>query len=111
MPRTKKTKLTPDQADELEQLITDYLTPEGFGNPWRDISDLLRQVGCPKDVTAGIKARCESIADDARILEEEISRGNAEVVAEGCKSLDEYLGKRFNVSLIRNRKYHWMVWS
>lgn len=111
MPRIAKTKLTPDQADELEQLISDYLAPEGFGNPWRDISDLLRQVGCPKEVTAGIKARCESIADDARILEQEITRGNAMSVAEGCQHLDEYLSKRFNVNLPRKRQYRWMVWS
>ena len=109
MPTTKKTTLSNDVADELEQLITEYLQPEGFGSPLRDITDLLRGVACPKDVQAGLKMRLESLAEDFKFLENELTRGNAETVAEGCKHLDEYLGKRYNVTMPGKRVFKWMV--
>jgi|SRR5579871_3054317 len=115
MSKTKKTTITQDQAEELESLIGDFLAPDphGFGNPKRDIQDLLRSVGAPKDVVGHIFLQCQTIIEDVKCLEDEITRGNAETVADGCKHLDEYLEKVFVVtpSRGRGRVYKWAVWS
>lgn len=106
----KKTTLTRDQAAELEEMLGDAVTYRRFGDPKRDIRDLLRQVGCPKDVTAALLMRVESIMEDVKYLEQEVTRGNAESVVDGFKALDAYLAKRFNVTMPRkNQAYRWMV--
>ncbi len=109
----KKIPLTREAAGELEELIGDYCAPDpnGFGNPKRDITDLLRQAGAPKDVITGIVSRMDGIVEDVKCLEEELTRGNAEAVVDGCKRLDEYLAKHFTVPMPRKREYVWAVWS
>lgn len=110
----KRTILTIDQADELESAIGDFLSPDqhGFGNPKRDIQDLLRQVGTPKEVVGSLFLHLQSVLEDVKYLEGELTRGNAETVVEACKHLDMYMGKRFNVKMPRkNSEYKWAVWS
>jgi hypothetical protein len=111
----KTTPITIDQADELEELITDYLenTIPGIGNPKRDLQDFFRSIACPKDVAAAIFMRLESVLDDIRYCSDEVTRGNCEAIVDSCKALDEYLTKRFRVTGMkgRNPTYRWMVWS
>lgn len=114
MPRTKKTSITREAAGELEELIGDYLSPDphGFGNPKRNIQDLLRQAGCPKDVVASLFNRMDSIVDDVKYIENELTRGNLECVVDACNRLDEFMAKHFNVEMPRkNQTYKWAVWS
>ena len=109
----KKTTLTFDQAGELEELLTEYTgqEPHGFGNPQRDIQDLLRSVRCPKDVTAALFMHLDSVADAVHLVEDEITRGSCEDVAEGFKRLDAYLEKRFVVTGMPGRRklYRWVI--
>jgi len=108
----KKTTLTINQADELEEMLGDAANPGNcFGDPRRDIKDLLREVACPKDVVAGLIRSVESIQEDIRVLEQDMNRGNAETVVEGYQRLDQYLGKRFNVTGMRKKIYYWSVGS
>lgn len=107
----KKTTLTRDAAAELEELMADATNPNRrFGDPKRDIKDLLRAAGASKDLIESILLRLNNIAWDVTYLEQEVSRGNAEVVVDGFKRLDEFLSKHFNVQMPRkNQKYRWMV--
>ena len=112
----KKTTLTYDQATDLEEAMGDYCAgePMGFGNPKRDIQDILHQAGVPKDVRAAIFMRLDSINEDVSHCANEVTRGNAEAVADGFRRLDEYLEKRFTVTGMPGRSkkpYRWMVSS
>lgn len=115
----KKTTLKIEQADELESLMGEYLSDSCFNQDAvrRDIKDILRVAGTPKDVTVAVFARLDSIGEDIGYLADEVTRGNIDSVSDGLERLDEYMGKRFLVKRpVRKGKlltapYKWMVWS
>ncbi len=107
----RTTFITLDRADELEQAIGDYLSGD-TDNGGREIRNVLRMVEFPKPLQETLFNLLNSLEEDIDYLADEVTRGNIEAVADGCKRLDEWLGKRFHVHNPRSRRqYRWMVWS
>lgn len=109
MPQVKKTTITVDQAEDLEQVLGEYLSGEVV---WNEPHDMLKELACPKDVIRAIESRTDSIASDLSALREgDVQRMFIDGASEDLKSLDNYLSKVFVVTGMRSRKraYVWEV--
>lgn len=111
MPQVKKTTITVDQAEELEQVLGEYVTPRGGR---ADVKGLLKKIGVPKPVISNIIGRLESVASDISSMQDgELERMFIDGLSEDLASLDTYLSKVFVVTGTRSRKrvYTWQVWG
>jgi len=114
MARAKKTKLSLNAAQQLEEMLGDaaYHNCVCFGNPRQYIEVLLREVGCPKADVAKLVSHLDTVIGDMHDLEKEPSRANAEAVVDSFQRLDAFLARTFSVrGTQREPSFKWAVGS
>lgn len=125
MARIKKITIAEDQAEQLEELMGDYLTEPGplayddvddYGiTSAADLKHLLKELRVPVKLIRTIFSRLENIGGDVSNLQHngDITRDVIDDISAELKGLDELLGKIFNVQRARKTKkpYSWQVWS
>jgi len=124
MPSTKKITITEDQAENIEQLMGDYLSEPGpislndedFSvSTSEEVRHFLKEHRVPVKVINTVLSRLEDIGGDINNMQMngEVNRDAIDAVSDGLKSLDELMGKLFNVKRSRKTKkpYPWQVWG
>lgn len=111
--RAKKLVLHVGAAEELEQLLGEYVSQDaGDDDAFRPVRLMLEGEKAPKRFVSELKRWADAVGSNLEILQDEVRRANIEDALLTLKSLDSFLGKTVSVTGMKgSRAYVWEVWN